>query len=56
MDTLVPSANKAMTAAPSVGWLVMPATSKAEYNKPQGKNAHNMPTTSGAPPPHEAVA
>ena len=49
MDTLVPSANKAITRAPSTAWPVRPATNNAEYSKPQGRNVQRAPTTSGAP-------
>lgn len=48
IETLVPSANSAMTSAPSSALPANVATNKAEYNKPQGKNVQTMPTNKGA--------
>ena len=48
--TLVPSANNAMTKAPSNGPPAIAATSNAEYSKPHGRRAHKTPSTRGAPP------
>jgi hypothetical protein len=47
-DTLLPNANNAITPAPSIGLRESAATSKAEYNNPQGISAHKAPITNGA--------
>ena len=55
-ETLLPSANNAMANAPSKALPLSAATSKAEYNSPQGMNAHIAPMASGAPWPQVACS
>jgi hypothetical protein len=55
-ETLLPSANNAMANAPSKALPLSAATSKAEYNSPQGMNAHIAPMASGAPWPQAACS
>lgn len=50
--TDVPAANASMMTAPSHAVADKDATNKAEYNKPQGINAHPTPSTNGALDPN----
>jgi len=54
--TLVPSAKSAITAAPCQAWLLMAATSNAEYSNPHGSKAQSMPTQNGASWPRPATS
>ena len=48
---LEPAAKNVMLTAPFKGSPASAATIKAEYSKPQGIRAHNMPITPGAAAP-----
>lgn len=55
IETPLPRAKSAITPAPCQTCPVRAATNSAEYSRPQGRNVHKAPTTTGIPRPRSTA-